>query len=134
MDSTEETRARCDTQQWIPQELVQLNGTQPCFVDRTDRRHVYLNIEDPGGLYLDIITICACFGIAIGFTFCILTQHKSTLKTWYSSHCNKQGAGENSAGKANGHGGGSARPGLMLTPENIKAAYISVKKGFTEMV
>ena len=132
MDSTEETRARCDTVQWIPRELVLLNGTQPCFVDRTDRRHVYLNIEDPSGLYLDIITICACFGIAIGFTFCILTQHKGTLKSWYTSYCTKQGAAESSTGK--GNGAGASRSGLMLTPENIKAAYHQVKKGFTEMV
>ena len=154
MDSTEETRARCDETPWLPDELLRLNGTQPCFVDRKNRNHVFLNIENPGGLFLDVFTIIVCFALAATFAFCLVREHHHTIKAYFAYYCGrKRGGSADAAGASsrcghtrsvsNGSGSGHSRNPSdgasmprksMLTPENVKTAYEQVRKGFTEMV
>lgn len=84
MDSVEETRARCDETTWLPHELVHLNGTQPCFVDRNDRHHVYLNIEDPHLFYFDMLLIGLCFATSATIALCVFAQHWVEIRAWAS--------------------------------------------------
>ena len=143
MDSTEETRARCDETAWIPQELLTLNGTQPCFVDRSNRNHVYLNIEDPGVLYFDLLLIFVCFSIAASIAACLASQHKSLLLSWWASFwerwrgSRRDGGGNGAEAVAGAVPRGDERRGgdpTLLTPESIKSAATQVKKSFVDML
>lgn len=52
---------------------------QVCWVDRSDRTHVYLDVAEPLTLYGDLLAVGSCVLIALLFAVCIAREHRESL-------------------------------------------------------
>ena len=112
-----------------------------CFVDRSDRTLVYLDVHEPLSFYLDLVLIGIMLAIALSFTVCLVVQHRKPLARLlqaarHSLFPPADGASSTPAdgeqGQSSARSTGQLRP--PLTPATLKSAYRHVVRGFHEMV
>lgn len=108
-----------------------------CWVDRSDRSLVFLDVQEPFSFYFDIFLIGFMLTIALAFAVCIVAQHRQALARAFrtvraSVFPPPAEAAPTAACGTNGRT--PEKQPALLTPGSMKSAYMNVVKGFTEMV
>jgi len=151
LQTISEVRTSCATlRTWIPHKYLRLNWTdsQECYVDRSDRHIVYLDVDEPLSFYLDVLLICFMFAIAFSFAGCLMWQHwhalgrgfrsarsalfGRTVRDHRAATVGDTSASGSSHSSGRRCGGGSFH--VLSTPENLKTACQNVVRGLHEMV